>query len=87
MVASAGASAQHPTSTMPSSTAPTAVDRLQALPASAPKLYTVSDIVKLVEAAKKHEGPQDVPLDHVPEYTNPNGPNSYRCTKSMCFVG
>ncbi|ODN77026.1 hypothetical protein L202_05571 [Cryptococcus amylolentus CBS 6039] len=57
------------------------MDKLQRLPHSIPALYDISDSIKLVEVAKKYEGPEDELVTRVPEYTYPGGPNGYHCSK------
>lgn len=43
---------------MPSNTHPTAKEILAGLPASLPELYTFSDVVRILEVAKKYNKPE-----------------------------
>jgi hypothetical protein len=67
---------------MPSNTHPSARAVLAGLPASFPELYTFSDVVRVMEVAKKYGQPEGTPITHTPEYTRPGGPNAYVCTES-----
>ncbi|WVQ83740.1 hypothetical protein IAT38_005884 [Cryptococcus sp. DSM 104549] len=57
------------------------MNKLQQIPAAFPSLYDISDSIKVVEVAKKYEGPKDTPITRVPEYTIPQGSHAYHCSK------
>ncbi|KAL1413228.1 hypothetical protein Q8F55_000981 [Vanrija albida] len=66
---------------MPSASAPSVTARLAGLPASAPDIFTPSDVIRIVEVAKKYNEPDGTPITRIPEYTTPGGPNSYHSSK------
>ncbi|AFR98229.2 glycosyl hydrolase family 88 [Cryptococcus neoformans C23] len=64
-----------------STTQVTIMNKLQQIPAVFPRLYDVSDSIKVVEVAKKYEGPEGAPIRRIPEYTIPQGSHEYHCSK------
>lgn len=63
---------------MPSNTHPTAKDVLAGLPASFPELYTFSDVIRILEVAKKYDQPEVcLPHPHPLTTGNPHHP----CTR------
>ncbi|KIR71930.1 glycosyl hydrolase family 88 [Cryptococcus deuterogattii CA1014] len=58
------------------------MNKLQQIPTAFPRLYDVSDSIKIVEVAKKYEGPEGTPIMRIPEYTTPQVSHEYHCSKA-----